>query len=164
MKTLALLAMVLGLATCETIQDVAFADGPASETATDDALDLARILVAEGGRLRTPDHAAILFTLARRSTLAPFRTRTFVEVARLYSVAFNGRATNPERAARMRALTRNEIPRHILTLVDAWLRGVKPADPCPGAWHWAAPYVASPLARVTCTGTTVNAFYARATR
>ncbi len=144
-------AMVVAVGTCETIQDKAFAN--------DDALDLARVLVAEGGRQRTPDHVAILWTLSRRQRLRAFLGWPLPRLARAYSVSYNGRAVNVERAARMRALPREQIPRHVLALVEGWLAGRRPADPCRGrAMHWAAPSVRSPLRRVDC-GDTRNAFY-----
>ncbi len=125
----------------------------------DPVLGLSRVLVAEGGRLETPDHVAILYVLARRHRLQGLRAYSYLGVAERYSVAFNGRSQDPERAERMRTLPRSAIPRHITSLVEAWLRGVRPVDPCPGAIHWAAPRIRSPLRRATCSNPTVNAFY-----
>lgn len=149
-------AMVLAVGTCETIQYKAFAD---------DALDLARILVAEGGRVSTTDHIAILHVLDnRRASSVSLRHRHLIHIGRRYSVTFNGNSRNPERAARMRSLSPEEIPASVRSLVRRWEMGQRPPNPCPGAMHWAAPYVRSPLPRVACTSATVNAFYLGPTR
>jgi len=130
------------------------------KAAQEESLDLARVLVAEAGRERTPDHVAILYVFEHRRMLARAMPRPSIRAMALrYSVAFNGRSRNPERAARMRALAEMEIPPHIRSLVAAWERGERPADPCRGrAMHFADPALRTPLHRVDC-GETVNAFY-----
>jgi len=125
----------------------------------DDTLDLARVLVAEGGRTKTPDHVAILYVLQHRKRLPAFRQMSLAHVARAYSVAFNGRSRDPERALRMRTMTRDNIPVHILRLVSSWQNGQRPSNPCPGATHFASTTVRTPLRSVVCTQPTRNAFY-----
>jgi len=102
----------------------------------DDALDLARCIVAEAGRTPGRDALAILHVLERRTRLPAWRGKTAADVARAYCVSLNGRAQNP-RARRLRRAERDELPAHVVRLADEWVNGARPADPCGGrAWEW----------------------------
>lgn len=134
------------------------------QTEPDDVLRLSRVLVAEGGPRLGPDHAAILHVFERRRATVPRLSRLrLVDVAERYAVGFNGRSTSP-RAALMRSLDYSDIPDGIVALARSWLDGRRPRNPCPGAAHFAAPSLPSPLTRVQCTKTTRNAYYALPSR
>lgn len=144
MRTLTVIASLLFLSPTARASDV-------------DALDLMRALVAEAGRDgSTSECVAILHVFRARGSRL---NKNESAIARLYSVALNGRATNRARAARMRALTLEEIPAHIRRVVERWQRGIRPRSACAGARHFAHPSLATPLVRVTCTAETRNAFY-----
>jgi hypothetical protein len=128
----------------------------------DDALDLARCIVAEAGRQPGRDALAILHVLQRRTRLPAWRGKTAADVARAYCVSLNGRAQS-ERARRLRRAERDELPAHVVRLADAWTSGERPADPCGGrAWHWSDGTSAGG-AVVDC-GQTANVFFERAKR
>lgn len=144
MRTLAILAALLFLS-------------PTAHANDADSLDLMRALVAEVGRDgSTAECVAILHVFRTRGSRLNKNEAT---IARLYSVALNGRATNRARAARMRGLTLEEIPTHIRRVVERWQRGIRPRSVCAGARHFAHPSLPTPLVRVTCTVETRNAFY-----
>lgn len=122
-----------------------------------DSLDLMRALVAEVGRDGSiAECVAILHVFRTRGGRLNKNEAT---IARLYSVALNGRATNRTRAARMRGLTLKEIPAHIRRVVERWQRGIRPRSVCAGARHFAHPSLPTPLVRVTCATETRNAFW-----
>lgn len=135
------------------------ADGGRLATGADsmDLLTLSRVIVAECGRqCSSAEASAILHVLEARRRHVHI---SLAGMAKRYSVSHNGRSRNPERAARMRALTREQIPRHILALVEAWQRGIRPRSVCAGARHFAHPSLPTPLVRVTCATETRNAFW-----
>lgn len=116
-----------------------------------------RALVAEVGRDGSAaECVAILHVFRARGSRLNKNEAT---IARLYSVALNGRATNRTRAARMRGLALKEIPAHIRRVVERWQSGIRPRNVCAGARHFAHPLLPTPLVRVTCTAETRNAFY-----
>lgn len=134
------------------------------QTPSDEVLRLSRVLVAEGGPRFGPDHVAILHVFERRRAIAPRLSRLrLVDVAERYAVGFNGRSTSP-RAALMRSLDYEDIPVGIVALARSWLDGRRPRNPCPGAVHFAAPSLPSPLTRVQCTTKTRNVFFAPPSR
>lgn len=123
----------------------------------DDALDLARCIVAEAGRQPGRDAPAILHVLERRTRLPAWRGKNAAAVARAYCVALSGRAQNA-RAQRLRVATREELPSAVVRLTDAWVSGERPADPCHGrAMHWDGREHAGQTS-VDCGGTT-NVFF-----
>ncbi len=128
----------------------------------DDALDLARCIVAEAGRQPGRDALAILHVLQRRTRLPAWRGKTAADVARAYCVSLNGRAQN-ERARRLRRAERDELPAHVVRLADAWTSGERPADPCGGrSFDWDGRTHAGRVV-VDC-GQTANVFFERAKR
>jgi hypothetical protein len=128
----------------------------------DDALDLARCIVAEAGRQPGADAPAILHVLQRRASLPAWRGRGAADVARAYCVALSGRSTT-DRARRLRTATRDELPARVVSLADAWVAGERPADPCGGqAWDWDGREHAGRVV-VDC-GATSNVFFGRAGR
>jgi hypothetical protein len=125
----------------------------------DDALDLARCIVAEAGRTPGRDALAILHVLERRTRLPAWRGKNAADVARAYCVSLNGRAQNP-RARRLRRAERDELPTHVVSLADAWVGGARPADPCGGrALDWDGRTHAGRVV-VDCGGT-ANVFFER---
>lgn len=132
----------------------------AQDVGRDDALDLARCIVAEAGPKASADAAAILHVLERRSTLRAWRGQNAAAVARRYCVALSGRARNA-RALRVRALAREEVPPALLVMTERWLAGDRPPDPCGGlAWDWDGRQHAG-REPVDC-GWTDNVFFGRA--
>jgi len=144
MRTLAIIATLFFLS-------------PTAHADDADSLDLMRALVAEVGRDgSTAECVAVLHVFRERGRRVG---KSDAQVARAYSVALNGRSTNHARAARMRSLAVDDVPRHIRRVVTAWMSGRRIASPCPGARHFAHPSLRTPLERVACTAETRNAFY-----
>ena len=128
----------------------------------DDALDLARCIVAEAGRQPGRDAPAILHVLQRRTRLPAWRGKTAADVARSYCVALSGRSQT-ERAVRIRRAERDELPAGVVALADNWVAGARPDDPCGGAsWDWDGRE--HPGRVVVDCGHTTNVFFGRAER
>lgn len=128
----------------------------------DDALDLARCVIAEAGPRPSADALAVLHVLERRRTLPAWRDKTTADVARAYCVALSGRARNP-RAQRIRTMERNEVPPALMSIADRWVAGERAPDPCGGAaWDWDHRRHAGRVV-VDC-GFTANVFFGRTRR
>ena len=149
----------------ETLIEVRNVD-PRDTANEDPALLLAQALVAEAGWTFQADHVAIPYVVSRRATLPAFRhaTQPQNEVLLAYVSAFRcyGRPCDTERMGRMRSLTwpilETRAPA-LARLAKAWVRGDRPTDPCPAAWHWGSHHDGrdSPLPIISC-GVTSNLF------
>ena len=135
----------------------------ASTAHAQDVEVLSRALIAEAGERVTPDHVAILHVLERRRQLPAYRDATLAEVAMRYCAIYRVRHPSPRQAELLRAdlgeLTLR-APR-VVELVEAWLRGRRPRDPCRGRpLHWGSVSDArgSRRVRASCAKGTGNVF------
>lgn len=149
----------------ETLIEVRNVD-PRVTADEDPALLLAQALVAEAGWTVQADHVAIPYVVTRRASLPAFRhaAKPENEVLLAYVSAFRcyGRPCDTERMGRMRSLTWPVLEARapaLSRLAKAWVRGDRPDDPCPAAWHWGSHQDGqnSPLPIVSC-GQTSNLF------
>ena len=127
-----------------------------------DTIVVAKALVAEAAPAARTDHLAIIAVLRYRLRLNAHRGWSLAEMAKAYCAIF--RARNPTR--RQLDLLQREvtaIPRPVLALARAAVRGTALQDPCKGrAVHWGNGTTdLTPLPRIDC-GRTENAFYSDA--